>query len=252
MPINRRQFLAAAATGAAGATAVTVLNSGLVVAAPSLPASLARGTSHGTLLDYSKAVPSPLAIKSAGHLGVVRYVSDRRPGAEFMKAKPLTAPEAVSMRAAGLTVVSNYQFGKAKTADWLGGYDAGVKHAKRGLEIHNAAGGPADAPIYASIDDNPSQSQFTSKIAPYIKGWESVIGHARTGIYANAPTIQWAVNAGLASWFWQHDWGTPKGYLHPSAHIHQIPGQKYVGGCEVDVNTILKPNYGQWSTVAGS
>ena len=28
----------------------------------------------------------PMDIRSAGHLGVVRYVSDRRPGAEFMKA----------------------------------------------------------------------------------------------------------------------------------------------------------------------
>ncbi|MFT4199983.1 DUF1906 domain-containing protein [Gordonia sp. (in: high G+C Gram-positive bacteria)] len=252
MSINRRQFLAGTALGAVGAGAAIVLKSTPALAAPGLPQSLAAGTSHGTLLDYSKAVPSPLAIRAAGHLGVVRYVSDRRPGAEFMKAKPLTAPEAVTMRASGLTVVSNYQFGKGKTADWLGGYDAGVKHAKRGLELHTQAGGPADAPIYASIDDNPTRGQFTAKIAPYIKGWESVIGHGRTGIYANAPTIQWAVDAGLASWFWQHDWGTPKGYLHPSAHIHQIPGQKYVGGCEVDVNTILKPNYGQWVGSIGS
>ncbi|QKT07828.1 DUF1906 domain-containing protein [Gordonia sp. X0973] len=250
MSFNRRQFLATMVAGAAGAGAATMFSASRVGAAPSAPAlppTLAAGTSYGTLLDYSKSVPSPLAIRAAGHLGVVRYVSDRRPGAENMKAKPLTAVESVEMRAFGLTVVSCYQYGKAKTADWLGGFDAGVKHAKRAVELHTEAGGPSDAPIYASIDDNPSKTQFTAKIAPYIEGWQSVIGAQRTGIYANAPTIQWAVDAGLGTWFWQHDWGTPKGYLHPSAHLHQIPGQKRIGGVEVDVNTILKPQYGQWT-----
>ena len=52
--------------------------------------------------------------------------------------------------------MSNYQYGKQDTADWLGGQTAGVSHAKRGWEIHTAAGGPVAAPIYASIDDNPT------------------------------------------------------------------------------------------------
>lgn len=242
MPFTRRQFLASAAATAG----VSALGAGAARADLLLPPSQASGTSHGTLLDYSREVPSPVAIRTAGHLGVVRYVSDRRPGAEYMLAKPLTAPESAGMRAVGLAVVSCYQYGKGKTADWLGGFDAGVKHARRGLELHNLAGGPADAPIYASIDDKPTTAQFTSQIAPYIKGWQSVIGIERTGIYANAPTIQLALDAGLAGWFWQHDWGTPRGYLHPAAHLHQIPGQRRVDGVEVDVNTILKPRYGQW------
>ncbi|GAB10660.1 hypothetical protein GOARA_061_00990 [Gordonia araii NBRC 100433] len=243
MPISRRQFFSAAAVAGVFAVATTV-PAGTAVA---LPPSLPGGTSLGTILDYSSRVPSPVAIRTAGHVGVIRYVSDRRPGAEKMLAKPLTLPESLAMRGLGLTVVSNYQYGKGKTADWLGGFDAGVKHARRAVELHTQAGGPGDAPIYASIDDNPSRAQFTSRIAPYIKGWQSVIGKQRTGIYANAPTIQWAVDAGLASWFWQHDWGTRRGYLHPAAHLHQIPGQRRVGGVEVDVNTILKPRYGQWA-----
>jgi len=246
MPISRRQFFSAAAVaGLAGATAT--LHPGDAVADVALPPSLPAATNLGTLLDYSARVPSPLAIRAAGHAGVIRYVSDRRPGAENMLAKPLTIPESLAMRAFGLTVVSNYQFGKGKTADWLGGYDGGVKHARRAVELHTLAGGPGDAPIYASIDDNPSRAQFTSRIVPYLKGWHSVIGLRRTGIYANAPTIGWAIDAGLATWFWQHDWGTKRGYLHPAAHLHHIPGQRRVGGVEVDVNTILKPNYGQWA-----
>lgn len=251
MPITRRQFLSVAAVaGLSGATAT--LSTGPSVADANLPPSLPAGTNLGTILDYSARVPSPLAIRAAGHIGVIRYVSDRRPGAENMLAKPLTLPESLAMRATGLTLVSNYQYGKGKTADWLGGYDAGVGHARRAVELHTLAGGPRDAPIYASIDDKPSRAQFTERIAPYLKGWESVIGAPRTGIYANAPTIEWAVDAGLASWFWQHDWGTPRGYLHPAAHLHQIPGQRRVGGVEVDVNTILKARYGQWAGAGSS
>lgn len=253
MSLSRRRFLSA--VGAAGAGA-SVLGSGGAARADSLadllpsgsselPPSLPANTSLGTLLDYAVGVPDPAAVKQAGHAGVIRYVSD--PREPWMTGKPLHAAEATALRAAGLTVVSNYQFGKESTADWLGGYPAGLKHAARGVELHTAAGGPDTAPIYASIDDNPTFSQFVTQIAPYLLAWQSVIGPLRMGVYANAPTIGWVSSFGLARWFWQHDWGTPKGYLHPAAHLHQIPGQQKVGGVTVDVNTVLKPQYGQWS-----
>ncbi|MFZ2512796.1 MAG: DUF1906 domain-containing protein [Gordonia sp. (in: high G+C Gram-positive bacteria)] len=226
----------------------SLLGSGSASLPPSaVPARL------GTLLDYAVGVPTPDAVMRAGHAGVIRYISDRRPGAEYMTGKPLAAAEATAMRATGLAVVSNYQFGKDDTADWKGGYPAGRTHAARGVEIHRAAGGPDGAPIYVSIDDNPTQTQFLTQIAPYLLGWRSVIGAARMGVYANAPTIARVSATGLAHWFWQHDWGTPKGYLHPAAHLHQIPGhlhqipgQTTVGGVQVDVNTIEKAEYGQW------
>ncbi len=87
-----------------------------------------------------------------------------------MIGKPMRKSEADSLTSAGLEVVSNYQFGKGATSDWRGGYAAGVKHAERGLELHLAAGGPADRPIYASIDDNPTAVEFATLIAPYILG----------------------------------------------------------------------------------
>ena len=102
----------------------------------------------------------------------------------------------------------------------MGGYRAGLQHGRRGAALHTEAGGPADAPIYVSIDDDPTVSQFVTRIAPYLLAWNSVIGPARVGVYGNAYTIGWAASSGLARWFWQHDWGTPKGYLHPAAHLH--------------------------------
>lgn len=233
VPVTRREFFgfaAAAATVGVG-----------------LSAAPAAAQSFGTMVDYAAGVPSAAAIKAAGHIGVIRYVSDRRPGAEWMAGKPLRAAEVEDLRAHGLSIVSNYQFGKADTADWRGGREAGKRHADRGWALHTAAGGPDSAPIYASIDDNPSQREFDQMIAPYIEGWESVLGADLVGIYANTPTIDRAIAAGLGSWFWQHNWGTPKGHVHSAAHLHQFEiDKRAIDGVGVDLNRVLAEDYGQW------
>lgn len=206
--------------------------------------------SLGTLIDFSDGIPSADAICTAGYLGVIRYVSDRRPGAEKMIAKPLLAAEVAALKVAGLQIVSCYQYGKGPTADWLGGEEAGKKHAQRGLELHRAAGGPDGRPIYASIDDNPKTEQQYDLVCGYLTGWLSVLGKENTGVYANSPTIDRVHAAGVASWFWQHDWGTPDGYVHPCAHLHQLSkghgGRSHCDGIEVDLDTILAAEYGQW------
>ncbi|MFC4375455.1 DUF1906 domain-containing protein [Nocardia halotolerans] len=212
-----------------------------------LSAAPAAARSLGTLVDYSAGVPSAAAIRAAGHIGVIRYVSDRRPGAEWMAGKPLLAGEVEDLWAHGLSIVSNYQFGKGETADWRGGLEAGKRHAARGWELHAAAGGPDTAPIYASIDDNPSEWEFDELIAPYIEGWQSVLGPDLVGIYANTPTIDRALDAGLGAWFWQHNWGTPRGFVHTGAHLHQFEiDKRAIDGVGVDVNNVLTTDYGQW------
>ena len=228
---------AAAAPAAAGLGAL----SGAIA-----PAA-ASADSLGILFDYAAGVLSAADIKAAGGLGAIRYVSDRRPGAQWMLGKPMVLAEARDLYQAGLKIVSNYQFGKASTADWLGGQTAGVTHAKRGWELHTAAGGPVAAPIYASIYDNPTYEQYKQHVAPYIRGWESVLGRQRVGIYGNFKTIEWALQDGVGAWFWQHNWGTPKGVVHPAAHLHQFEiDARTVAGVGVDLNNILKPQFGQW------
>lgn len=240
MSVSRRDVLkfAAATPGVLG----------LGVVASSLRAAPASAGSLGTLLDYAAGVIPASQIRAAGAVGAIRYVSDRRPGGALMLGKPIQLSEARDLSGNGLKIVSCYQYGKGSTADWLGGASAGVQHARRGSELHAAAGGPTSAPIYASIDDNPSYEQYKNQIVPYLRSWESVIGHQRTGVYANSKTIDWAVNDGLGSYFWQHNWGSPKGYTHPAAHLHQVEiDKRKVGGVGVDVNQILKPQFGQWA-----
>ncbi|MBF6079080.1 DUF1906 domain-containing protein [Nocardia beijingensis] len=215
------------------------------VSAAAAPASARPAL--GTLIDYAGGVPSAAAIRDAGHIGVIRYVSDRRPGAEWMAGKPLRSAEVDDLKAAGLQIVSCYQFGKGPTADWRGGLEAGKRHAERGLALHRAAGGPDNVPIYASIDDNPSPVDFATMIAPYLLGWQSVLGPENTGVYANTPTIELARAASLGSWYWQHNWGTPKGFVHPAANLHQFEIDKQsIDGVGIDVNNVLTPEYGQW------
>ncbi|BBX54659.1 hypothetical protein MSHO_00040 [Mycobacterium shottsii] len=65
-------------------------------------------------------------------------------------------------------------------------------------------------------------------------------------MYANSKTIDWAVRDGLGSYFWQHNWGSPKGYTHPAANLHQVEiDKRKVGGVGVDINEILKPQFGR-------
>lgn len=239
MPVPRRTMLKFAA-GVPAALSVGVL-------AEAVTAATASADSLGVLLDYAAGVLSAAEIKAAGALGSVRYVSDRRPGAEWMVGKPITLDEARNLYQGGCKIVSNYQFGKQDTADWLGGQTAGVSHAKRGWDLHTAAGGPTGAPIYASIDDNPTYEQYKQQVAPYLRGWESVIGHQRVGVYGNSKVIDWALQDGLGSWFWQHNWGSPKGFVHPAAHLHQFEiDAREVAGVGVDLNNILKAQFGQW------
>ncbi|HEU4360850.1 MAG TPA: DUF1906 domain-containing protein [Mycobacterium sp.] len=238
MSVTRRELLKLAAACPAAI--------GLGTAA--LPTPAASAAPLGILLDYAAGVIPASDIRAAGAAGSIRYVSDRRPGGAWMLGKPIQLPEAQDLQSNGLKIVSNYQYGKQATADWLGGQPAGIQHAERGSQLHAAAGGPASAPIYVSIDDDPSLDQYQQQVAPYLRAWESVIGHQRTGVYANSKTIDWALQDGLGSYFWQHNWGSPKGYTHPAAALHQVEiDKRKVGGVGVDINHILKPEFGQWA-----
>ena len=231
----------------AAAPAVLGLGTGLQSMASALAPARASAAPLGILLDYAAGVIRATDLRASGALGAIRYVSDRRPGGDWMLGKPIQLTEARDLYQSGLKIVSCYQYGKQDTADWLGGQNAGVAHAKRGWQLHVAAGGSYGSPIYTSIDDDPSFEQYEQQVAPYLRGWEAVLGHQRVGVYANSKTIEWALQDGLGAYFWQHNWGSPGKVAHPAAHLHQVEiDKRSVGGIGVDINHILKPGFGQW------
>lgn len=230
--------------------AITVVSSlALATAGITAPQAFALGPVLGTVIDYAAGVPDGAAIKEAGHIGSVRYVSQRRSGAEWMLGKPVTVEETKDQAANGLKVASVYQFGKDDTADWKEGAAGAAVHAPQAIQLHTAAGGPKGRPIYVAIDDNPSREQYDNQIRPYLKAFDEILksqGYTM-GIYANYGTIDWAIQDGLGSYFWQHDWGS-NGQVHPRVNLHQEAGNtENIDGIEVDVNDVYTEDWGQWT-----
>nr|WP_323746819.1 DUF1906 domain-containing protein [Corynebacterium sp. Marseille-P8863] len=234
---NRRRLLQTTALAVAGATLGSTVQ------------AHAQSRILGTVIDYSAGVPSGAAVKAAGHMGAVRYVSQPRPGAEWMKGKPVTIGETQDFAANGLATASVYQFGRAETADWKEGAAGVAKHAPQAIRLHQAAGGPNGRPVYIAIDDNPTRDQYVNQIRPYLQAFQLALKAAGllTGVYGNYNVIQWCVEDRIGSFFWQHDWGS-NGRIHPSANIHQKAGfVGTVGGVQVDINNVYASDWGQWT-----
>jgi Domain of unknown function (DUF1906) len=214
------------------------------------------------LIDFAERRIAPDQIKSAGYAGVVNYVSECRPGADF-EAKPLTREYADALRAAGLHIVSNYQYGKpgwpASPSDFTRGFDGGVADAHTALGIHAAAGGSNSAPIFFSVDDDINVDIWKSQAVNWFRGINSVLGAERTGIYGHSQACAWAINDGVIGhsstaghrWAWQtKSWS--HGQREPAAVLYQEvvntesnPGP-LLGGIHVDVDEVLAADFGQW------
>ncbi|OBI79376.1 DUF1906 domain-containing protein [Mycobacterium sp. E740] len=251
--ISRREALryAAAASALAG---LGVASAG--AGAP--PASAAAPT----LIDYAARQIPAQDIRAAGHAGVINYVSTSRPGSTF-GAKPITLPYAKSLTAAGLVIVSNYQYGKpggTAPSDFTRGYAGGVADAKTAWQLHTAAGGGRSAPVFFSVDDDIDRQAWNALVLQWFRGINSVIGVQRTGIYGGIKACQWAAADGVIGrsgspgrvWAWQtRSWSG--GQVYPAAVLYQRiidtasnPGP-VVGGVRVDVNDVLAQDCGQWN-----
>lgn len=240
--LSRRSFLG-----------LTALAAGGIATAAYAPAASAAPGKLGQVLDYAAGVPSGAAVRAAGYLGAVRYVSQRRPGTEsWMVGKPVTRRETEDFAAHGLATASVYQFGRAETADWKQGAAGAALHVPQAIALHRAAGGPTGKPIYMAIDDNPTRHLYDAQIRPYLAACGAALraGGYSLGIYGNYNVIEWAIADGLGSYFWQHDWGSG-GRLHPRAQLHQNSALKTtINGVQCDVNDVYSHDWGQWT--AGS
>jgi hypothetical protein len=252
-PVSRRDALRYA-------TAVSAL-AGLGAAAASVGAPEA-GAATPMLIDYAMRQIPAADIQAAGYAGVINYVSLSRPGSNF-GAKPITRPYAESLTAAGLVIVSNYQYGKpggTAPSDYTRGYAGGVADAQTGWQLHTAAGGGQSAPIFFSVDEDISRDTWNTVALPWFRGINSVLGVQRTGVYAGIDVCRWAAADGVIGnsstpghrWSWQtRAWSGNQ--IEPSAVLYQrivstasTPGP-LVGGIEVDVNDVLAGDCGQWN-----
>jgi hypothetical protein len=216
---------------------------------------------NARLIDFAERRIAPNEIKSAGYAGVVNYVSESRPGANF-EAKPITREYADALRAAGLHIVSNFQYGKpggTAPSDFTRGFEGGVADAQTALRLHSAAGGSNSAPIFFSVDDDIDSNTWNSLAVNWFRGINSVLGKQRTGIYGHFQACQWAVNDGVLGhsstaghqWAWQtKSWS--HGQRDSTAVLYQevvnspsSPGP-LLGGINIDVDEVLAADFGQW------
>jgi Domain of unknown function (DUF1906) len=216
---------------------------------------------NGKLIDFTdKLVPAD-QVAAAGYTGALVYVSELRPGATF-DFKPVTREYADALRALGLAVVSCYQYGKPgwpTPSDFTRGFDGGVTDAQTALLLHVAAGGPESAPIFFSIDEDIDSATWESTAVQWLRGINSVLGVARTGVYGSAGVCGWAIADDVIGhsttpgyrWAWQtRAWSDGK--REPAAVLYQRvivtasdPGIS-LGGTHVDEDDILAGDYGQW------
>lgn len=239
----------------------------------SAPVLLSLGTAAATLgapkasaanmrlIDFAERLVPANLIKSAGYDGALVYVSELRPGADF-DFKPVTREYADALRAAGLHVVSCYQYGKPgwpTPSDFTRGYDGGVADAQTAMRLHTAAGGPDSAPIFFSVDEDIDLDTWNSVAVQWFRGINSALGANRTGIYGHANACGWAIRDGVIGrstivghgWAWQtRAWSG--GEREPAAVLYQYvivtasdPGVP-LGGTHVDVNEVLAADFGQW------
>jgi hypothetical protein len=214
------------------------------------------------LIDFTERIVAPDLIKSAGYAGAVVYVAESRPGANF-DFKPVTREYADALRAAGLQIVSNYQYGKpgwpSAPSDFTRGYDGGFADAHTALGLHAAVGGADSAPIFFSVDEDIDLDTWRSVGSEWFRGINSVLGVDRTGIYGHSRVCAWAIEDGVIGrsttaghrWAWQTV-GWSDGQREPRAVLLQVvvntpshPGV-VLGDTHVDVDEVLAADFGQW------
>jgi hypothetical protein len=213
------------------------------------------------VIDFAKRKIAPDQIKAAGYDGVVVWVSESRPGANF-EAKPVTREYADALRAAGLHLVSNYQYGKPgwpDPSDYTRGHDGGVADAQTAQRLHAAAGGPDSAPIFFSVDDDIDLNTWKSVAIEWFRGLNSVLGVERTGIYGHARACGWAIDDGVIGhsttaghrWAWQtsawsHGERETRAVLYQAVVDSPSTPAIPLGGINVDLDDVLAADYGQW------
>ncbi|MEV0273937.1 glycoside hydrolase domain-containing protein, partial [Hamadaea sp. NPDC050747] len=221
-PISRRALL-----GAAGATALGAAT-GMSLATPAHAA-----TRKG--IDYSWGRPRPSAIVAAGYSFVCRYVSWSTTG------KNLNRAEADALRAAGLDIVTNWEYSAAEALD---GYSAGRANAIEAQRQAIACGMPESRPIYFSVDFDATEAQ-QSAINSYFDGVASVIGRGRTGAYGGYYVVKRLFDAGKISWGWQtYAWSG--GSWDSRAQLRQVQNGITVDGADCDRNEARAADFGQW------
>jgi hypothetical protein len=166
---------------------------------------------------------------------VCRYLSELN---ALTQRKILTPAEAQTLSQSGIAIVSNFEWYAARATE---GAASGVTDAQIAAAQHANCGGPADRPIYFSVDADVNGAQ----VGGYFKGVASSIGLHRTGAYGSYRVLKYLFDQGLITWGWQtYAWSG--GLWESRAHIQQYQNGISLAGHDVDYDRSMHPDFGQW------
>ena len=207
-----------------------------------------------TVIDYAGGVPAAAAVKAAGHVGAVRYLSPPRPGSG-LAGKPISRREVEDYEKHGLDLAFVWQYGK-DSPDVMRGARGGELDAKAADETLRSLGRPG-APVFFAVDFDISLPEWNSTAVDYFRAAVRVLGRERVGIYGHSRVVAWAQQDGVVAdlgggrvlgWVTK-SWGSKD--FHGYAVLFQrivdtksTPGPK-VDGVVVDVNDVLHDYWGQ-------
>ncbi|MFC3849731.1 glycoside hydrolase domain-containing protein [Corynebacterium hansenii] len=212
-----------------------------------------------TVLDFSAGIIPAKAVRDAGHIGSVRYISP--PRESWMRGKPATAAEVADYKANALDTAFVWQYGGADNPDAMRGARGGeldAKAADEQLKLIKRTG----YPVFFAVDFDITLKQWNSVAVEYFRAACKVLGRDRVGIYGHSRVCDWAREDGVIGsagagkfLMWQtRSWVNdpdakvklPPDYVHPLAVLyqrtHNVPGP---AGMQVDVNDILHVYWGQ-------
>jgi hypothetical protein len=185
-------------------------------------------------VDYAWTHPNPAAIRAAGYVAVLRYLS---PDA----SKNLTGAERDAVWAAGLAVGLVWESSATRA---LSGAPGGAADARAANDQADALGVPATVPIYYADDTQSTADQ----VRPYYQGAGSV-GRRPVGGYGDIDVVDPLLAEGIITVGWQTAaWSA--GRVSSIAHLYQrvTPTRPSVGpASSYDENVILRPDWGAWT-----
>jgi hypothetical protein len=154
------------------------------------------------LVDYSKARPTPAAIKAAGYAGVVRYLS-------LDADKNLSPAERDGLLTAGQSITLVWETEATRAGE---GFAAGAMDCRAAEAQARALGYPASCPIFYAVDFGAAPAL----VLPYFTGVASAATFP-VGIYGSARVVE---GVSVAPWKWQAAaWSA--GRVSPLAHLYQ-------------------------------
>jgi hypothetical protein len=190
--------------------------------------------------DSFSPIGNPAAFPAAGYVGCMRYLR------LTAQTSSLTARECERIWAAGLLIGLNHE----STADaWRGGTEKGLAAGFTANTAADALGFPATTPIYYTpCDEGGGQIDL---VRDYLTA-AATQGPRPVGLYWGIPQIDQLLGEGVISHGWiaaAYAWSAPRKPQNGDtggAHLLQKVGSPTVGGTPIDVNEVLRPDWGGW------